>query len=685
MQEEESKVLHLGTLWGRHLSYSPAAIALAVAVTFASIVPSLFGLFGSGLSVEAMPAEGGYLSRRLFWLTVFEWLSIFAAVSVSVFAWGRSRIAGNFDSHLLASVLPVAAALDVLHAWWVWSPSGRGLGAEPLLWTAGRTYLGLALVFCGAVSLYLRPRSRARRLGARSSWFLALPVLAFAFAVAGSQVGPPLVPWNPLLARPWDLPALFLFAAAGLAIFPQIHRRQPSLLSYALVLSAVPLTLSQAEMAFGAVRPGDAHFLLAHWQKLLVHLVLLGGVTLDYIEAQHGRRQFERGFKTARKNLRQRTEELEKIDRERVMQESRRRLAERSLRMLEKAVETMSLGVTIADLDGKLLYVNPAEAGTHGYRVEELLGKNARIFSSGHESGGVIPPRPITNWTRERVDVTRDGREFPVRLVSDLVSDEDGRPLARVTISEDITERKFLERLKQDFISNVSHELRTPLTSILASLRLLDSGRLDEEAERRRELVSVAHRNGQRLLQLINDLLDLQKLTSGKVSFEIRSLHVGEVLNEALENLRALAESCGVELELQVDEGLWVLADRGRLIQIVSNLLSNAIKFSPHGECVKLAAEVHNASALFSVTDHGPGIPKEFQKRLFEPFSQADTSATRSTEGSGLGLSIVKNLVEQMGGEIRFESGPEIGTTFRFELPSPPVSPSPFPLRPSST
>ncbi len=180
----------------------------------------------------------------------------------------------------------------------------------------------------------------------------------------------------------------------------------------------------------------------------------------------------------------------------------------------------------------------------------------------------------------------------------------------------------------------------------------------------------MAHRNSNRLLQLINDLLDLQKLAAGKIVYHFQAIELRPLVEEALGGIRAFADSFHVDLELgEVPEGVLVRADRERLIQVLNNLLSNAIKFSPRERSVTVAARLAGDRVVISVADHGPGIPEEFRARLFERFTQVDSSATRSAGGSGLGLSIVKGLVEGMEGRVSLDTEMGRGTVFHVELP----------------
>ena len=184
--------------------------------------------------------------------------------------------------------------------------------------------------------------------------------------------------------------------------------------------------------------------------------------------------------------------------------------------------------------------------------------------------------------------------------------------------------------------------------------------------------VSIALRNSRRLLQLINNLLDLQKLSANKMTFNPEAIEVESLLEEAIEDIRAFADSCSIRLELGfgIPPGLQVHGDRDRITQVLNNLLSNAIKFSPDGEAVTVSARLEEEQVVLTVSDRGPGIPEEFRSRLFDRFTQFDSSSTRRSGGSGLGLSIVKGMVEGMDGRIVLDTEVDRGTTFHVILPA---------------
>ena len=231
-------------------------------------------------------------------------------------------------------------------------------------------------------------------------------------------------------------------------------------------------------------------------------------------------------------------------------------------------------------------------------------------------------------------------------------------------------ERRHVERMKNEFVSTVSHELRTPLTSIRGSLGLLEGGILGELPAQAQDMVRIARTNTERLIRLINDILDLEKMESGKLDFQLEPLELSALLAQAVEAHHGYAEGCGATLVLEVEApGARAVVDGDRFLQVLANLLSNALKFSPRGERVTLRLERMGERLRVSVEDRGPGIPESFRARIFEKFAQADGSDTRRKGGSGLGLSIARALAERMGGTLDFVSEEGAGTTFRVELP----------------
>ncbi len=260
-------------------------------------------------------------------------------------------------------------------------------------------------------------------------------------------------------------------------------------------------------------------------------------------------------------------------------------------------------------------------------------------------------------------------------LINQTIYDREARmvPVGEndaLMIVRDITDRKKMDRLKNEFISMVSHELRTPLTSIRGSLGLVAGGAAGQVSPQAKSLVNIAYKNSERLIRLINDILDIEKIESGKMVFDLKPIELMPLLAQAIEANSAYGQQFGVEFVLEKQApGVQVDGDPDRLIQVVTNLLSNAVKFSSRGSTVDIGVSRYDSSVRVSVRDHGPGIPEEFRNRIFQKFAQADSSNTRQKGGTGLGLSISKAIVERLGGQIGYETALNEGTTFYFDLP----------------
>ncbi len=946
--------------WRRVVLYALGLFSVLLSLPgFVAVELSPIGWLALSEAASEISAQGWWRHSLLEWSATG--LALLLALFVAV--EGRTSDRGIPSPLALSLAFLMAGLADGFHTLSAWPPGPGSPGAAQaslLSWTVGRWLLAL-----GCLAALALPASGPRRRNLATGGVVSLGLVMIGLLSVGALLGfPEILVRSLVLPRPFDLPPLLAFALVGLWAVPRLRPLRESLFGRAIVVATIPWVLGQVEAAFGSIQPFDLHFHAAHAQKVLAYVILLLGLVLETRKV--GMAVVAAADNQAKAAL------GGAVPRPWESGEAGRQHAETTLRVLETAVETMSMGVTVTDLEGKILYVNPADAAIHGYEVPELLGKNARMFAPvGTPSNSERAPDGREPWSRERVNVTKDGREFPARLVSDVVRDGRGQPIAMVTLCEDIserrgiraalerrerileavgfaaekflagssweekvgevleslgkatgtdrvylsrlegpeaiptfhmnkswlapdgsfedsrtmlprlpprgalfdrwkkrlregeilqgrvqdlpeeervvlevrgvrslavvpifvqsswrgflsledhkvnrtwsaaelealrtaartfgaavqrkeaeealaaseakvrdllenandliqsvtpdgrfefvnrmwgealgyapeevaeltlwdvvhpqhlrrfrdvvegilageelgrvevsflrrdgteislegslnrrleegrpaavrgifrdiTERRMLDRIKQEFISTVSHELRTPLTSIIASLGLLDSGRLAGKAESVRELVTVAHRNSRRLLELINDLLDLQKLSAGKMSLSLETVEIVPLLEEAVRGIAAYAESFKVGIDLEATDGLRAYGDRGRLIQVLNNLLSNAIKFSAAGERVTLRAGREGGWVRIAVEDRGEGIPAEFQERLFEKFTQVDSSATRRSGGSGLGLSIVKGLVEQMQGKVALESELGKGSTFYVYLP----------------
>ncbi len=341
------------------------------------------------------------------------------------------------------------------------------------------------------------------------------------------------------------------------------------------------------------------------------------------------------------------------------------------------AVEACPSGMVMTDGTGIIVLVNTAAECLFGYRRQDLVGRRMEILIPERLRGEYFKQRAAfalnpqarrLQPSRELFGLRRDATEFPVEIWFNPIQTGDG--LFVLSVIVDIGERRRMDRLKDEFVSTVSHELRTPLTSIAGSLGLLMGGAAGKLPEAAVRLVGIAESNSSRLVRLINDILDIEKIESGQVVFQFKRIEVRALLEQAIEANRAYADGFGVRLHLEsVAAGAELYADPDRLAQVLTNLLSNAIKFSPRGGEVAVAAERRAEIVCISVRDHGDGIPAEFRPHVFERFAQADAGDARQKGGTGLGLSIVREIVARLGGTVGFLDAEGGGTVFYVELP----------------
>jgi PAS domain S-box-containing protein len=337
----------------------------------------------------------------------------------------------------------------------------------------------------------------------------------------------------------------------------------------------------------------------------------------------------------------------------------------------EALFASASDGIVTVNESDTIERFNPAAEALFGYKSQEVVRRNFAMLLEPTAENGSAAQRLIASTLdtgHETLGRRKDGTRFPAEI-SVGAMDLGGRRLF-VLFIRDISERKQIERMQSEFISTVSHELRTPLTSIGGSLSLIVGGAAGEINERARRLLEIAGNNTQRLIRLVNDILDIEKLRSGRMAFQFADTAVDDVLAQVVAANRGFADSFGVEIRqvASIPGGL-IHADTDRLNQAITNLVSNAVKFSPRGVAVEVGAIKTGSGIRISVRDRGPGIPESFRPRIFERFSQADASDTRQKGGSGLGLSIAREIVHRHGGKISFESETGRGTVFHIDLP----------------
>ena len=342
---------------------------------------------------------------------------------------------------------------------------------------------------------------------------------------------------------------------------------------------------------------------------------------------------------------------------------------------LRLALDNMPGGMRLVDRDLKNVLFNarygelcnyPDDLLKVGGEMDDEVRYQAERGDFGTGDADALIEQVLGRYRRgEATIVERDIPNGPTLQINIAPTPEGGY----VSILTDITERKKVERMKNEFVSTVSHELRTPLTSIAGSLDLLIHGVAGEIPEQAMPMIEIAQKNSHRLVRLINDILDIEKIEAGKMAFNYERVGIGQLLDQAVAANQGYVDGLGVGLRLvSKAETASVLGDSDLLMQVMTNLISNAAKFSPEDGAVEIAVSLTDQTVRIAVSDHGPGIPEAFRGRIFEKFAQADSSDTRQRGGTGLGLSICKAIIERHGGEIGFESAPGVGTTFYFEL-----------------
>jgi len=355
---------------------------------------------------------------------------------------------------------------------------------------------------------------------------------------------------------------------------------------------------------------------------------------------------------------------------------------------LESSLESMADGLLAIDLENKITLFNSAAAKLFGPSSVEAIGSNYQeIFPQefaaflDHAMEMTLTIGSFEDETEYQHPITK--RKFPLSVRMSPLKNQAGEQIGAIAVCRDVSERqelvhlRKLEQMKNDFISSVSHELRTPLTAIKSFTEILLN--FDQnDAETRKEFLGIIDKETDRLIELINDLLDLSKMSRDDFKLDIATVNIQETLEQALNAVHVLAQRKSITIENRLDpKRLMVAGDFKRLVQVFVNLIGNAIKFSPEGSKIEIWSEPIRGKRLVdksdflmvAVKDEGIGIPQEAQKLIFEKFKQVKTDPSTKPEGSGLGLSICKRIIDSLGGNIWVESEEGKGSTFFFTLP----------------
>jgi PAS domain S-box-containing protein len=360
-------------------------------------------------------------------------------------------------------------------------------------------------------------------------------------------------------------------------------------------------------------------------------------------------------------------------------------------RQRELILESVGDGIYGIDLYGRMTFVNQAAARTLASTPEQLTGLDLheavyRGSPDGTPYSKTASPitqamhRSATIRMRDEVFWRQDGVAIPVDYSASPLLEE-GRISGMVVAFQDISERRRLERMKDEFISTVGHELRTPLTSLRASMGLISSGALDKRLDKRKQMFDVAIGNLDRLVRLVNDILDFESIDKGRLALDCEPVLAIDLLKQAAADAQGPATAARIEFQIDAKQER-VLADQARILRVINELVTNAIKFSPEDTDIRLTAHPAETSPsgpasgpeeiCFTVEDQGRGILPEKLEKIFDRFQQGDASDSRALGGTGLGLALCRSIVEQHGGRIWAESTPEKGSRFMFTLPSVP-------------
>lgn len=350
---------------------------------------------------------------------------------------------------------------------------------------------------------------------------------------------------------------------------------------------------------------------------------------------------------------------------------------ESSLLRTQAILDTTADAIITINSSGIIETFNKGAENIFQYTAEEAIGENVKIlmpppFSDEHDEYVKRYIKEgkahIIGLEREVTAMRKDGEKFVAELsVAEIL--HHNKKIFTGTI-RDITHRKQVENMKNEFVSTVSHELRTPLTAIHGVISLLESEVVGEQTDEAKEFLQKAIQNSEKLNQIVNDILDMQKIAAGKLDYNEESISIDELITTAISENQPYADKYSVTLEsIKPDRDTIIFADRSRLLQVMTNLISNACKYSPKNARVEITTTREGKSVQVNITDYGSGIPDSFKKNIFQKFHQADSSDTRAKGGTGLGLSITRSIVEHHNGEIWFDSIPEKYTTFSFKLP----------------
>ena len=606
--------------------------------------------------------------------TSLEAASLCAAAFVAFLASIRFARAPSSAVRLAGAAIVCAALVDSLHcivAVRLAVASPGQLDALPLAWGACRTLSALLLLTAIAAPALEDRIAFRRRHGLYLVGLTAVSGLVLFLGLrAGATAGTlPLgtFPFR-LIKHPFELIPLAIYATGALFLW-KIHRQRTSAhFSRALILSLLPQMSAHLYMLFGSGEPNDAAFVVAHALKTAGYAVPLIGLAAEYQETRH---EQERSIRLA-----------DDLTRSLVVREA-------EARKLALVASRITDAVAITDAEGNIEWANEGFVRMTGYPLQEACGQSLRAVLQGPKTDPRIIEliqRRITagaGFSEELYAYTRERSGYWIEIEANPVRDGQRRVIQYVAVQRDITERRraardlwkakeaaeAASRAKSEFLANMSHEIRTPMTAILGYADLLlDPGR---SLIARMDYLETIRRNADHLLEIINDILDHSRIEAGRMTIESVPCSPIQIVEDVATLMHECAKEKNLELEVKYKWPIpeTITSDPTRLRQILMNLVNNAIKFTENGQ-VKITTFIcgggqrEEPRLSFQVNDTGIGLTPEQARRLFRPFSQADSSTTRRFGGTGLGLSICRRLTVLLGGEMSVKSWPGRGSTF---------------------
>jgi len=379
------------------------------------------------------------------------------------------------------------------------------------------------------------------------------------------------------------------------------------------------------------------------------HLIEEKNKSIDFVETQ---------FKTV-------SERYQKLD------TSFKELGEEK-KQTEEVVRSMAEGVIMVNKKGEVMLMNPAAEKLLGVKKEDRIGQSILNDLKEEQLVSLVQQPADSAKSKEIVIQSKSDQVKKVLMASNaVIESEDGKTVGFVSVISDVTKQKELETLKNTFLTNISHDLRTPITCIQGSLQLLSDTTLNKLTPSQEKFIGIALNNVQRLSRLINDLLDLSKLEAKKFSIKPALFRADDLVQTLINEFGAWGKTKGITFQTNVEKPLEIEADQDRISQVLTNLIGNALKFTPNGGTVTVVGKhiAEGQKVELGVRDTGPGIAKKDFQKLFEKFSRIESKALQGISGTGLGLTIAKEIVELHGGRIWVESQEGKGSYFAFELP----------------